>query len=354
MYSINIDILQEKLMQFLEDHFSSEVSKRILEVIMWAELHNKQGQGLLKLLGSEPLQSIKPTGEFEIVDKTQISSIIKANRQPSFYIAQVATDLAIEKATRNGFAAVGANGIHSGTGALGFYAERIAASDLIGIVMARSPAAVAPFNTKTSLFGTNPLAVGFPSLEQPVVFDMATAATTWYELVLAKLKGTNLAENMAIDSLGRPTVDPEEAMDGAILPFDVSHKASGLSMLVEIMGGPFVGASYCDHQATDEDWGFVVLALSPDLLNETMEFKKAVSQLTHRVRQQQLLDCQIARMPGDAGREHAARILETGNIEVEGAVVEILSLPISGEAPLEPEDTKYHQECIGRVQSLIS
>ena len=88
MHSINIDILQEKLMQFLEAHFSSEAAERISEVIMWAELHNKQGQGLLKLLGSEPLQNIRPTGELEIVDKTQISSIIEANKQPSFYAAR--------------------------------------------------------------------------------------------------------------------------------------------------------------------------------------------------------------------------------------------------------------------------
>ena len=270
------------------------------------------------------------------------------------HAAQVATDLAIEKATRNGFAIVGVNGIYSGAGALGFYAERIAASDLIGIIMARSPAAVAAFNTKTPLFGTNPLAVSFPSLEQPVVFDMATAATTWYELVLAKLKGTNLAENTAIDSSGKPTVDPEEAMTGAILPFDGSYKASGLSMLVELMSGPLVGASYCGNRTMAEDWGFVVLALSPNLLNDTSEFKKAVSYLTQRVRKQQLDDSQPVHMPGDAGREHAKQILESGNIEVTKDIAALLSLLPADRTPANPRELKHKQDRTGNVWSLNS
>lgn len=336
MHSVDLDVLQGKLVSFLESYFSPEISKRISEVIMWAELHNKQGQGLLKLLGSEPLQEVLPIGDLKITDKTSVSSLIDANKQPSFYVAQIATDIAIEKATGNGFAIVGANGMYSGTGALGFYAERIAAQDLIGIVMARSPGAVAPFNTKTPLFGTNPLAVAFPSMERPLVFDMATSAITWYELVLAKLKGTAIPENVAIDKLGKSTIDPAEAMGGAILPFDQSHKGSGLSMFVEIMSGPLVSASYCDHETFDKDWGLVVLALSPVLLSNTAEFKEAVSNLTRTIRQQEPLSGNMVRLPGDASRQHAEHVLATQRLAVDEDVLRLLSIDI----PNAPEATR--------------
>jgi len=91
---------------------------------------------------------------------------------------------------------------------------------------------------QTPLFGTNPLAFGFPTNEEPIIFDMATSPMTWTGLILAKDKGESIPEGIAIDSEGKPTTDPAEAIKGAMFPFDRSYKGSGLGMVVEIMAGP--------------------------------------------------------------------------------------------------------------------
>ena len=67
---------------------------------------------------------------------------------------------------------------------------------------------------------------------------MATSPMTWTGLILAKDKGESIPEGIAIDSEGKPTTDPAEAIKGAMFPFDRSYKGSGLGMVVEIMAGP--------------------------------------------------------------------------------------------------------------------
>lgn len=326
MKKIILSTLEEKLLQFLEKHFDGEAAKRAAEVILWAELHNKEGQGLLKLAGTEPLQNVKPIAPLTIKERTPISAHIQANKQPSFYAAQVATDIAIQKAQDHGVAFVGVNGIFSSVGALGFYVERMAKADLIGLVMARSPGTTAPFSTTTPLFGTNPLAVGFPTLDEPLVFDMATSAITWYELVLAKMQGKNIPENVAIDKTGELTTNPADAMKGALLPFDRSYKSSGLSMLVEIMSGPLVSASYCDFETFDKDWGLFVLAFKPDLLADLKDFKFQCSDLIKIIRAQPATNQEAVRLPGDAGRKFAKKTLERGAVEIDSAVAELIGL----------------------------
>lgn len=327
MKTVSYNAAAKSLNTFLNEHFDTGVTSKVAEVILWAERHGIDGQGFLKLAGSEPLQSIKSSTPIEIENRSPVSAHIKGNKQPSFYVAQVATDLAIDKAKASGIAVVGANGIFSSTGALGFYAEKIASAGLVGLVMARSPGAIAAFGTKTQLFGTNPLAVSFPTNGDPLVFDMATAAITWYELVLAKMRGEKIPEGVAINSNGELTTDPAAAMDGGILPFDKSYKGSGLAMAVELFSGPLVGASYCDFETYDKDWGLFVLAFKPDLLVDAAQFKSGVSDMINIIRAQDKADGNgKARLPGDRGRAHAAKVLANDTLDVENEIAALLGL----------------------------
>jgi len=54
--------------------------------------------------------------------------------------------------------------------------EAIARKGLIGVAMSQSPEYVAPHGTTEAIFGTNPIAVGVPTSEDPLVMDLSTAA----------------------------------------------------------------------------------------------------------------------------------------------------------------------------------
>ncbi len=78
------------------------------------------------------------------------------------------------------------------------------------------------------LFGTNPLAIGIPSPDEPVVLDMATSAMAYFGLVQAKTAGVKIPRDEAYGASEKLITDPAKALDGAILPFDRNYKGAGL------------------------------------------------------------------------------------------------------------------------------
>ena len=242
---ISLEELNDLLIKILSSkYYSKEQAEKIAEVLMFSELTGKNTQGIVKLLGTEPIQNVKPQYDPKIVKDTKASVLIDGGGNAAILICQMAVDKLIDKVADTGIAVVGTGNTYSSSGSLGFYTYKLAQKGFISMTFASSPGGVAPFGGLDPLFGTNPLAFGFPTKNDPLIFDMATSAITWYGLVRAKSLGEKIPENVAIDSEGNLTTDPEQAMKGAILPFDRGYKGYGLGLMVEILAGPLVGATF--------------------------------------------------------------------------------------------------------------
>ncbi len=319
---ISIVELEKKLLDFLTRYFDKSSAIRIKEYLIWAEKTSNKTQGIIKLTGSEPLQDIKPKQEIRVERDTKLSQLINAGGNPAPLVSQLATDVVIEKAQVHGFGLVGVYNTYSSNGAQAYYVERIAKHNLIGVVMSRSPGATSGFSSIDPLFGTNPIGVGFPTLNEPLVFDMASSAITWYGLVLAQARGEKIPVNVAIKSDGSPTDDPGEAMQGALLPFDRSYKSSSVAMMVELFAGPLVSSSFCDNETFDKDWGSVFFAVSPELLVDIDKFKSNCSELIKKVKDSRSKpEVSEIRLPGERAHRALLEAEKTGEIEVE---IEIL------------------------------
>jgi len=122
------------------------------------------------------------------------------------------------------------------------------------------------------VFGTNPLAIGIPAGDDPIVLDMSTAAISYYGLVEAVTDGSDIPGDMAYDADGQPTTSPAEAIKGAIRSFDRGYKGSALAMIGEILAGPLVGAAFCGQGDSKGNWGHLIFAIDPDLLGDRDEF----------------------------------------------------------------------------------
>lgn len=299
-------------------YYSPKEAEMITEVFLFAELTGKNTQGIIKLFGTEPAQDVKPKYPPKIIKETNLSALIDGGGAAGPLVGQIATDKVIDLAKKNNFAIVGTNNTFSSIGAIGFYARKIANNNLIGIVAASSPKTVLQFGGIDPMYGTNPMAYGFPTNEYPIVFDMAASAITWSGLVRAKALGEKLPENVAIDKDGNLTTDPDEAMQGAVLPFDRSYKGSGLAMVVELIAGPLVGASFVH---SDGDWGSVFIAINPDLLAGVDNFKKNASELVKRVKAGRTKDGQKIHIPGYDSEEAVKAKLQSGEIEIEEKLI---------------------------------
>ncbi|MEX2028630.1 MAG: Ldh family oxidoreductase [Candidatus Curtissbacteria bacterium] len=307
-------------------HYSKSQAKDISDVLLYAEMTGKNTQGLLKLMGTEPIQSIKPKHDPIVIKETKLSQLIDGGGSSGILIARMATKVAIEKCKENGFGIVGTNNTFSSTGAIGYYANEITKNDFVGIVMAGSPGAVAPAGGIDPVFGTNPIAFGFPTNDWPIIFDMATSAITWYGLVRAKTLGEKIPEGVTIDKNGNLTTDPNEAMAGAILPFDKSYKSSGLSFMVELFTGPLVGAAFGDIEGKG-DWGNIFIAIDPEMLIGREKFKENSTLLIKKIKEsRKAKDNQIIHIPGWKGFECKEKIEKAGEIEIEDKIISGLNL----------------------------
>ena len=323
---LSIVSLKQQLVSILSENIDLEMSGEVADYFVWAEASDNRTQGILKMTGPEPIHRIKAKAPLEVVRDTPLSQLIDAHANPAPVAVLSATDAAIDKAKRSGFSIVGVRNTFSSNGAQAYYAEKIAEHDLIGIVVSRSPAAVCGFGSVEAIFGTNPIGFGFPADTSPLVFDTATSAMTFYGLVLAKTQGRDIPDNMAIDHDGNLTTDPEAAIDGAILPFDRSHRGSGFGMVVETLAGPLLGGAWIDNKTLQEEWGTTIIAISPELLVDTEDFKANIKDMVSKIRSSRTKDGELIRLPGDESRKKLEQAMQTGEVEIDDAVARELGI----------------------------
>lgn len=324
---INISTLEDRVKELFADlNFSEKDLIRTIEPLMWAELAGIKPMGIAKLTGTEPLQNVKPSGKIAIEKKTDAMVLINAHSNPATLASQIAVDHVITKAKNQGISFAGVHNFFTSNLSQAYYVDRMAREGLVGIACSRSAAAVSGFGGIDPLFGTNPIGFGLPTLGSPLIFDMTTSAFTWYGLVIAKLKGLAIPENIAVDSSGGLTTDPAEAMNGAILPFDRSYKGAGLSMMVELLAGPLVGAGYGSYES-DSEFGATFIAINPELLTGTKNFADACSDLINRVksaRKQEGVD--EIRLPGERAGVIYENAKQSGFVDVDEQILKEIGL----------------------------
>ncbi len=157
--------------------------------------------------------------------------------------AMRAVDLALEAVGRVGIGAVAVRRSNH-FGAAGVYAAMVAERGCVGIVTANASSVCAPFGAAAPMLGTNPLAVSVPAGRHPAfVLDMATSEGSRKKVRKALAEGKAIPAGWALGPDGRPTTDPQAALDGVMLPFG-GVKGSGLTLLMDILSGVLTGAEF--------------------------------------------------------------------------------------------------------------
>ncbi len=212
------------------------------EVLTEGDLRGLASHGLLRLpyiLRALRRGTIIPNASVKVVRETPATALVDGGHGLGHYVATRAMRLAIEKAKKQGVAAVGVfNSNHFGIA--GYYAELAMREGLIGMVTTTTDALVHPWGGVEPFLGTNALAVGFPT-EPPILLDMAMSVAARGKLVNAMKKGQKIPEGWAIDSEGNPTTDPKKGLEGALSPFG-GPKGYGLAFVLELLAGPLVSA----------------------------------------------------------------------------------------------------------------
>lgn len=232
--------------------------------------------------------------------------------QPAF---EAGLPAVVEKAKRSGIAAMGINHcVHFA--ALWPEVEAVTAHGLVTLACTPSHAWVAPAGGIRPIFGTNPIAFGWPRPgPYPFVFDFATSAVARGEIELHRRAGKPVPEGWGIDADGRPTTDPAAIFaGGAMLTFG-GHKGSALSAMVELVAGPLIGdLTSAESIALDAGAGSSPIGGELILAIDPAGFLGAAA-AEHIARAEALFDgitAQGARLPSQRRFEARARSLANG------------------------------------------
>jgi delta1-piperideine-2-carboxylate reductase len=215
---------------------------------------------------------------------------------------------------------------------LSYYAEMAAAESVVTMIASNASPWVAPHGSTEGRFGTNPICFGFPSGEEPVVWDIGTSAIIHAEVTLHRRLGTPLPAGVAFDQEGRPTRDPVAALAGAFAPWG-GHKGSGLAIVVHLLG-LLAGSAVIPPELAG--FGFLVVAIDPAAVTDAGQFKADVAAYADAVRSARPVDGGVpVRMPFDRSRQERRRRLADDAIDVEDAVYEGLRAVVGrGDAPV--------------------
>ncbi len=263
--------------------------------------------------GEQPCEVVQDGGHHVVLD---------ANNGFGYVAGRRSADMLVERAHQHGVASVVVrNSIH--TGMMGYYADRLAREDVVSMVTADCLPLMAPHGGTQRLLGTNPLCFGFPADDHPILIDMATSAVSYGEVTEKDRAGEELPEGVALDENGHPTLDPSEARDGALLPFD-GHRGGALAIAVQLLSGALTGADPIPEDGTG--YGLFMIGLQKGVFAGEAGYEGAVREFVGRYNAVPARSGEEVRLPGTKRYRIQRENLEDGTVSISDDLAETLGL----------------------------
>lgn len=325
MIRLSLEELENLSKKILHRHgFSAAQAQAVTDTVVAGQRDECHSHGMYRLLGCiETLKAGKviPDAEPEVFD--QAPSIVKVDACGGFspLAFKAGLPVLVQKTRANGIAALAINRcIHFS--ALWVEIEQITDAGLVALAFSPSHATVAPAGGHKPVFGTNPVAFGWPRTgKDPFIFDFATSVIARGDIELHRRDGKEIPAGWGVDINGQPSTDPEAVLNGAMLTFG-GHKGSALAAMVELIAGPLIGdltsiesLARADGASSLPYHGELVIALDPErFLGDAAD--------EHLARAETLfsnIESQGARLPSQRRYEARKRSL-TDNIEISEAL----------------------------------
>ncbi len=224
-------------------------ARLIADTLVQADLWGHQSHGVLRLgwyLDRIRNGVMKPVTTPEFVVDAGAIAVIDGHDGVGHVLAMLATHEAIQRAKTHGIGAVAVrNSNHFGT--CMYYTRRVAAAGCVAMLTSNGGPAMAPWGGRKKIIGTNPFSVAAPvnadATRAPFVVDMAATGVARGKIYLARNKNLPIPLGWAINGDGAPTTDPQEAIDGIILPM-AEHKGYAIAAMVDMMSGVLTGSGF--------------------------------------------------------------------------------------------------------------
>ncbi len=287
--------------------------------LVGANMRGHDSHGVMRIpfyLDAMAKKEVFPAAKFDVLNES--STLLAADGNWGFGQTQASrlTERLIEKCKAEG-SAVGTLIRSSHVGRLGEYCERAAEFGFVSMMMVNTHGharRVAPPGGKAPRLGTNPLALGAPGDDGPLVLDFGTSATAEGKVRVKKFAGQQCPDGWLYDSEGKPTNDPNALYanpPGSIRPMggDQAYKGFGLALMVEVFAGAVSGGVCIREKPINQNGNCVFMMLvDPGKLGGSDHYTHEVAGLAEFIRSCPLIDPNgEILLPGDPERRMLAK-----------------------------------------------
>ncbi|MFC1937498.1 Ldh family oxidoreductase [Chloroflexota bacterium] len=266
---------------------ATEVAEHLAE----ANLRGRDSHGIARvtaIVKGINMKTINPSAQVSVVRETAATALIDGNQGIGQVVALKATDMAIEKARNVGVGIVSMrNAAHIGF--LAYYTERVAKQGMLGIAFTNTEPAVSPTGGMEPVLGTNPICIGIPYSDEPILVDLATSVVARGKIVDFERKGQKIPKGWALDKEGADTEDPTAALAGSLLPI-AGPKGYCLAFAIDLLAGGLAGASVGTDvkgtMRTEEvaNKGDLIMVIDPEKFSGGENFLGKVDRLAEQIK----------------------------------------------------------------------
>lgn len=245
--NIGIDAALELVQSaFVISGLNEQSAHSVARALVMAEAEGQVGHGFSRVgdyIAQMKSGKINASATPSVISQSPSYLQLSADNGFAYPALDLAIDQAVQMATITGCVAIAVSqSNHCGT--LASHVEKLAMQGLIGIMVANTPAAIAPWGGNKPLYGTNPIAFSAPRAGQdPLVIDLSLSVVARGKVMNAKKTGQSIPEAWALDKDGQPTTDPSAALDGGTMVPIGKAKGTALALMVEILAASLTGAN---------------------------------------------------------------------------------------------------------------
>ena len=293
------------------------------ELMTEADLTGADGHGIFRL--PQYMRRLKAGGfnklpNIKITRGAPATALVDGDNGMGHLVMSRATNEAIAMAQETGVAWVGVRRSNH-AGPAGLYAEMPAQHGMVGLYAAVANANhMGTWGGTDLLLGTNPLAIGVPSGEGPLILDIATSIVAYGTVKKYAQRGLEMPKGWFVNAeTGAPITDANRSHEGLLLPMG-EYKGAGLALMLGLVAGVLNGAAFgrdvVDFNADDNsetNTGHFIVAVDIARFLPLETFKSEVDRHLRDLRaSQRLPGVDEIRLPGDRRAECRAERARDG------------------------------------------
>lgn len=260
---------------------SQDETDAVMQVLLASNLQGRDTHGIHMITSYAERFNAISHRDIQIEQDHGAGCLIDGGNHTGPMTSLFALDKAMKKAEQFGIGmAVVKESCHNG--AVGYYAQLAAEKGYIALSATTVMPLLAPWGGLEPFLGNNPFAIAFPYKEMPIVLDIAVTVSARQKIYSYAREGKMLPDGWAMDKEGNPTNDPNEALEGLLMPVG-GHKGAGIALMIDLMLGSLAGSysrAICANVVTDREQhiAHMFTVINPKLYVDTAVMDEQVAQ----------------------------------------------------------------------------